>query len=453
MAGKQLSIGTLIEGNGLHAASWLTDEAQPFASTDIDYFRGIAQLCESGKFDFFFLADTPAVRVTDLKTWSRSPMYMNQLEPITLLTALAGSTSRIGLAATASTSFYEPYNLARLFASLDHISGGRAGWNVVTSANDFAARNFGLDRLPPHDKRYAKAGEFFDVVTALWDTWEDDAFIYDRERALTFRPEAMHPVDHQGEFFSVRGGLNIARPPQGYPVIIEAGASEAGKELAARTAEAVFGVATEINEAIAFYKDLKGRMPAYGRSPDHLKILAGATVVVGDSAEEAKARFDHWQSLIHPDVGLLRVKQDLEADLSDLPLDEPVPLDRIPEKPNHHAAYFYEIKGMIEKRLTLREICQKYTRAKATVFGSPEQVADLMQEWLEREACDGFMLTFPVLPSTLRDFIERVVPVLQARGIFRKDYEGRTLRDHLGLPRPVNRHVDAALAMRQSARG
>ena len=447
MAQKQLRIGTLIEAYGLHAAAWLAADPAPGAPTDVSYFVDIAKICEAGKFDFYFIADTPAVRTTDLEAWSRSPMYMNQLEPITLLTALAGSTSRIGLAATASTTFYEPYNLARLYASLDHISGGRAGWNIVTTANAFASKNFGADRLPPHEKRYAKAREFYDVVTALWDTWEDDAWIYDREEGLTFALDKFHPVDHQGEFFRVQGGLNIARPPQGYPVIIEAGASETGKQLAAETAEAVFGVATDIEEAIAFYKDLKGRMPAAGRDPDHLKVLAGATIVVGDSAAEAKARFDHWQSLIHPAVGLVRIKQDIEADLSDLPLDEPVPMSRIPEKANFHSAYFAEIKGMIARGLTLRQICQQYTRAKVTIFGNPEEIADMMQEWLEREACDGFMLTFPVLPSTLQDFVDRVVPVLQARGIFREDYTGTTFREHLGLPRPENRHVAGRAAM------
>ncbi|EPX76616.1 LLM class flavin-dependent oxidoreductase [Salipiger mucosus] len=444
MSQKQLAIGTLIEAYGLHPAAWLAEEAEPGAPTEIEYFKNIAQICERGKFDFYFIADTPAARTQDVETWARSPMYMNQLEPITLLTALAGATSKIGLAATASTSFYEPYNLARLYASLDHISGGRAGWNIVTSANDYAARNFGADRLPPHAKRYAKAKEFYDVVTALWDTWEDDAFVYDKEEGYNFLPEKMHMVDHEGEFFKVNGALNIARSPQGYPVILEAGASETGKEFAAQTAEAVFGVATRIEDAIAFYKDLKGRMPAYGRNPDHLKVLAGATIVVGDSAEEAKARFDHWQSLIHPDVGLLRIKQDIETDLSDLPLDEPVPEDRIPAEANHHRAYFDEIAGMIRRGLTLREICQQYTRSKVTIFGSPEEIADMMQEWLDREACDGFMITFPVIPSTLEDFVEKVVPILQARGIFREDYTGSTLREHLGLPRPENRHVVAS---------
>lgn len=453
MSKKQLAIGTLIEAYGLHPAAWLAEGAEPGAPNDIDYFRKMAQLCEKGKFDFFFLADTPAARTSDVETWARSPMYMNQLEPITLLTALAEATSRIGLAATASTTFYEPYNLARLYASLDHITGGRAGWNIVTSANDFAARNFGMDRLPPHAKRYARAKEFYDVVTALWDTWEDDAFVYDKASGYNFLPEKMHILNHKGEFFTVNGALNIARPPQGYPVIIEAGASETGKEFAAQTAEAVFGVATDIDEAIAFYKDLKGRMPKHGRNPDHLKVLAGATIVVGDSAAEAKSRFDHWQSLIHPDVGLLRIKQDIETDLSDLPLDEPVPVARIPAESNHHRAYFDEIAGMIRKGLTLREICQRYTRAKVTIFGSPVEIADMMQEWLEREACDGFMITFPVIPSTLSDFIEKVVPELQKRGIYREDYTGSTLREHLGLPRPENRHVVAREGGKAAAHG
>jgi FMN-dependent oxidoreductase (nitrilotriacetate monooxygenase family) len=240
-AKKQMVIGALIHANGSHSASWLMDEARPHASTDIDYYREMAQLCERGKFDFFFIADTPAARTENLTVWSRSPLFMNVLEPITLLSAIAGATSRIGLGATASTSFFEPYNLARQFASLDHITHGRAAWNVVTSANDYAARNFGLDRLPPHADRYARAKEFVDVVEALWDTWEDDAFVYDKTACLSFLPEKQHLLDHKGKYFTVHGALNIERPPQGRPVIIQAGASDTGKDFAAEYAEVVFG--------------------------------------------------------------------------------------------------------------------------------------------------------------------------------------------------------------------
>ena len=278
---KQMAIGALIHANGSHSASWLLQEAHPHASTDIDYYRGIAQLAERGKFDFFFIADTPAARTENLRVWSRSPLFMNVLEPITLLSAVAGATTHIGLGATASTSFFEPYNLARQFASLDHISHGRAAWNVVTSANDYAARNFGLDRLPPHSERYAKAREFVEVVEALWDTWEDGAFVYDRDACLSFLPEKFHGLEHKGKYFTVQGALNIERSPQGRPVIIQAGASDTGRDFAAETAEVVFGSGASLEEAKAFYGDLKGRMGKFGRQPDELKIATGISVVIG----------------------------------------------------------------------------------------------------------------------------------------------------------------------------
>src|SRR5581483_324012 len=262
---NQMVIGALIHANGSHAASWLMQEAVPHASTSIDYYRAMAQLSERGKFDFFFIADTPAARTENLKAWSRSPLFMNVLDPITLLAGIAGATTHIGLGATASTSFFEPYNLARQFASLDHISHGRAAWNVVTSANDYAARNFGLDRLPPHGERYAKAREFFQVVDALWDTWEDDAWVYDKKTSFSFIPEKQHALDHQGKYFTVRGALNVARPPQGKPVIIQAGASDTGMDFAAEVAEVVFGSSATLPKAKEYYRDLKGRMAKFGR--------------------------------------------------------------------------------------------------------------------------------------------------------------------------------------------
>ncbi|MEA2867254.1 MAG: N-acetyl-S-(2-succino)cysteine monooxygenase [Bradyrhizobium sp.] len=443
---KQMAIGALVHANGSHAASWLMDEARPHASTDIDYYREMAQLAERGKFDFFFIADTPAARTENLKAWSRSPLFMNVLEPLTLLSAIAGSTTHIGLGATASTSFYEPYNIARLFSSLDHISHGRAAWNVVTSANDYAARNFGLDRLPPHADRYAKAKEFIDVVEALWDSWEDGAFVYDKATCQSFIPEKQHLVDHQGKYFTVHGVLNLERPPQGRPVIIQAGASDTGRDFAAEYAEVVFGSSGNLDGAIAFYRDLKERMGKFGRHPDDLKIASGISVVIGESEQEARDKLDSWQELVHPDVGVLRLSQDLETDLSDLPLDEPVPVSRIPATSNLHKAYFDEIAGLIRQGLTLREITRRFNRAKATFCGTPTQVADHMETWIEAVACDGFMISFVALPSTMQDFVTKVVPELQRRGVFRNDYEGRTLREHLGLSRPENRHAVAAAA-------
>jgi N-acetyl-S-(2-succino)cysteine monooxygenase len=445
MSKKQMVIGALIHANGSHAASWLMDEARSHASTDIDYYREMAQLAERGKFDFFFIADTPAARTENLKVWSRSPLFMNVLEPITLLAAIAGATSRIGLGATASTSFFEPYNLARQFASLDHISHGRAAWNVVTSANDYAARNFGLDRLPPHADRYAKAKEFIDVVEALWDTWEDGAFVYDKANCLSFLPEKQHLLDHNGKYFTVHGALNIERTPQGRPVIIQAGASDTGRDFAAEYAEVVFGSSGNLEGAKAFYSDLKKRTGNFGRRPNDMKIASGISVVVGETEQEARDKLESWQELIHPDVGVMRLGMDLETDLSDLPLDEPVPEHRIPKSSNHHQAYFNEIAGMIREGLTLREVAKRYNRNKATFCGTVKQIADHMEHWVEAGACDGFMISFVALPSTLSDFVEKVVPELQRRGVFRHDYTGRTLREHLGLSRPENRYVASKL--------
>lgn len=442
MEKKKIVIGGLFEANGYHSAAWMVDGAQDNSATDIDYFRRIARIAEQGKMDFFFLADTPAARTEDLDFWSRSPLYMNMMEPITLLSAIAGATSHIGLGATASTSFYEPYNIARLFASLDHISHGRAAWNVVTSANDYAARNFGLDRLPPHAKRYDKAREFFQVVQALWDTWEDDAFIFDRANARMFDPKKMHVLDHQGEYFKVHGALNMARTPQGKPVIFQAGASETGKEFAAETAEVVFGTGSDINEAIAFYDDLKGRMAKFGRDRESLKVLSGVSIVVGDSEAQAREKWAEWQELVPIEVNLMYLKTDLETDLSDLPLDEPIPEDRVPNSSNFHQVYFNEIVGLIREGLTLRQVCKRYNRSKAIIYGTGKQVADQLEHWVEAGASDGFMAAFPVLPQSLTDVTEKVIPELQRRGLFRTEYEGTTLRENLGLARPVNRHVE-----------
>ncbi|WP_198912683.1 LLM class flavin-dependent oxidoreductase [Acetobacter musti] len=440
---KRMVLGGLFEANGYHSAAWLLPSAQDDAATDVDYFRNIIQEAEAGKLDFFFLADTPAARTENLDFWTRSPLYMNMMEPITLLSALAGSTSHIGLGATASTSFYEPYNIARLFGSLDHISHGRAAWNVVTSANDYAARNFGLSALPPHDKRYEKAAECLEVVQALWDTWEDDAFIFDKANARMFDPEKFHILDHQGEFFRVYGGLNMRRSRQGQPVIFQAGASEAGKEFAARTAEVVFGTGSCLEQAQAFYRDLKGRMTRYGRSTDALKVLSGVSVVVGESEEQAREKWALWQETVPIEVGLMYLKTDLETDLSDLPLDEPVPEHRIPDHSNFHQIYFNEIVGLIREGLTLREICRKYNRSKVIFYGTPSGIADQMEHWVSEGGSDGFMMALPVLPESLTDITRKVVPELQRRGLFRTEYEGTTLRENLGLARPRNRHVTA----------
>jgi FMN-dependent oxidoreductase (nitrilotriacetate monooxygenase family) len=427
---------------GAHPAGWLHPSTKVDADTDIDAYRGMARLAEHGCFDMFFIADTPAARTTNLKAWARYPMFMNALEPVTALSALAGATEFIGLGGTATTSFNEPYNVARQFASLDHISRGRAAWNVVTSANDFAARNFGFDKLPPHAERYRRAAEFVDVVKQLWDTWEDDAFIHDRATGLFFDTAKQHAVSYAGEYFRVDGALNIARPPQGYPVIIQAGASATGKDFAAATAEVVFGSAVTIEDGRAYYADLKGRMAKFGRSPDELKLLAGMPVVVGESDQEAEDKYQTLQGMIHPDVGRQRLTTDLEVDLTDLPLDKPVPEDLIPKTSNFHQGYFDEIARMIrEEKLTLRQLYMRYERGTRSLRGSAKTVADRLEEWFSTGAADGFMLILHLQPAGLADFVKYVVPELQRRRLFRTEYTARTLREHLGLRRPANRHL------------
>lgn len=435
-----LSLAILVDqATGNHPASWLHPDTPAAGSTDIGHYRHLAQLAERGKFDLFFIADTPATRTENFQAWSRFPMYMNALEPVSLLSALAGATRRIGLGGTVSTSFSEPYNVARQFASLDHISAGRAAWNVVTSANDYAARNFGHATLPPHAERYERAGEFVDVVRKLWNSWDDDAFVRDRASGRYFDPERLHVVHHAGKFFKVDGALNIERPPQGHPVISQAGASDTGRELAARTAEVVFASAAGPESAKAAYDDLKGRMAKYGREPGDLKILAGMPVVLGATRADAEARFQRLQDLLHPDVGLFRLAMDLEVDLSGLPLDEPIPEHRLPEASNFHKAFFDGImKSIREQNPTLRQLYMGYERGRKTIKGTASDVADTMEHWFRSGACDGFMMQFHMLPSSLAEFVETVVPELQRRGLFRHDYAGATLREHLGLARPAN---------------
>ena len=443
---EKMALAVLVQGTGVHPASWMLTGAAQDPATSTDYYVDAARLAEQGRFDLFFVADSPAARIDNLHAWSRFPLFMNVFEPITLLAALSAATTRIGLGATASTSFYEPYNLARLFASVDHMSHGRAAWNIVTTATDYAARNFGLSKLPPREERYARAQEFVSVVKALWDTWEDDAFIHDVAAGINFDPAKLHALHHKGQFFEVHGALNIARAPQGQPVLIQAGASATGKDFAAEHAEVVFGSDATIGEAQAFYQDIKGRLANFGREPSSLKILAGLPVVVGSTAQEAEDRYWAQQELIHPDVGRMRLSNDLEVDLSDLPLDEPIPEDRIPASSNLHQTYFAQIADMARKKMTLRQIYMSYERGLTTLRGTPTTIADTMQEWMERGAADGFMMIFPSMPGGLKDFVHQVVPELQRRGLMRTEYEGFQLRDHLGLKRPANRYTAAGQA-------
>jgi len=357
---------------------------------------------------------------------------------LTLLPALATVTEHLGLIATASTTYNEPYHVARKFASLDHISGGRAGWNMVTSGNPHEAMNFGLEEHVEHATRYRRAREFFDVVTGLWDSWADDAFIRDVEAGVYFDPEKLHILNHKGEHLKVRGPLNIARPIQGWPVIVQAGASDAGRQLAAETAEVIFAAGNNIANARTFYADVKGRMEKLGRPRTHLKVLPGAFVVVGETAAEAREKRARLDSLVHYDSAIASLSVVLGHDASGFDPDGPLP--EIPESNASKSGRERIVELAKRESLTVRQLAQRVGGYGGLAFvGTPAMIADQMEEWLLTEACDGFNVMFPYLPGGLDDFVDHVVPELQRRGLFRRDYEGTTLRENLGLPRPENR--------------
>jgi FMN-dependent oxidoreductase (nitrilotriacetate monooxygenase family) len=434
---RQLRLGAFMRPVSIHTAAWRYPGAFPDANFNFEHLTCFAQTLERGKFDAFFMADHLAVLNMPVQALKRSAT-VTSFDPLTLLPALAVLTKHIGLIATASTTYNEPYHVARKFASLDHISHGRAGWNVVTSGNPDEAMNFGLEEHVEHATRYRRAREFFEVVTGLWDSWADDAFIRDVESGAYFDPEKLHVLHHSGEFLKVRGPLNIARPIQGWPVIVQAGASDAGRQLAAETAEVIFGAGSNLANAREFYADVKDRMVARGRPRDHLKVLPGAFVVVGDSAEEAREKRLRLDSLVHYDSAIASLSIMLGHDVSAFDPDGPLP--SIPETNASKSGRERIIELAQREKLTVRQIAQRVGGFGGLAFvGTAATITDQMEEWLLSDACDGFNILFPYLPAGLDDFVDRVVPELQRRGIFRREYEGRTLRENLGLPRPENR--------------
>lgn len=436
-ASRQMHLGVYAMGTGHHVAGWRLPEAQAGAE-NFPLLRHIAQTAERGKFDLFFLADALNTGPT------AHPSIMVRLEPLTLLAALASCTSHVGLAATASTTYSEPYNLARAFASIDHISGGRAGWNVVTGAFPEAAANFGHDSHPPHAKRYAIAAEFVDVVKGLWDSWEDGAIVMDKRGGRFADTGKMHALDHRGEFFAVKGPLNMSRPPQGHPVIIQAGASDTGRDLAASIAEIVYAVQQELSSAKTFADDLRARAARAGRDPSHMKIMPGVCPIIGETEADAKRKLAALGEVSDPVAALKVLSDRLGHDLSEFPLDGPVPT--LPESTimQGHAV---TLSALAKKHnLSLREL-RDFTAAAMghrLLCGTPEFVADGLEEWFVAGAADGFNLMPPWFPGAFDDFVDQVVPILQRRGLFRLEYTGRTLRDHLGLPHPPNSHVEKA---------
>ncbi|MGN7375156.1 LLM class flavin-dependent oxidoreductase [Bacillus halotolerans] len=435
---KQIKLGVFLAGTGHHVASWRHPDAPADASMNLDYFKELARTAERGKLDMLFLADSLSI---DSKS---HPNVLTRFEPFTLLSALAQVTSRIGLTATASTTYSEPFHIARQFASLDHLSNGRAGWNVVTSSIESTALNFSGEKHLEHHLRYQRAEEFVEAVKGLWDSWEEDAFIRNKETGEFFDKEKMHELNHKGDYFSVRGPLNVSRTPQGQPVIIQAGSSGDGKALAAKTAEVIFTAQNHLESAQEFYQSIKKQAAEFGRDPEKIAIMPGIFPVIADTEDEARAKYQELQDLIIPSVGLQILQNYLGGiDLSAYPLDGPLPkLDA--DASNAVKSRFKLVQEMAERdNMTIREL-YKYvagSRGHHIFVGTPEQLADKMQEWVDHKACDGFNIMPPLLPEGIELFVDKVVPILQERGVFRNEYEGTTLREHFGLEKPVNRYA------------
>ncbi len=422
----------MLHGASGNMSAWRHPAARADASINFDFVRDTALKAEAGKLDFLFVADGLYINEKSI------PHFLNRFEPLTVLSALSGITSRLGLVGTLSTSYSEPFTVARQFASLDHLSNGRAGWNVVTSPLEGSAKNFSRDKHPEHSLRYRIADEYLDVVKGLWDSWEEDAFIRNKETGQFFDPARLHTLNHQGEFFQVAGPLNIGRTPQGRPIVFQAGASEDGKKLAAKHADAIFTHHETQDEARAFYRDVKNEMERYGRQPDQLHIFQGVSVIVGDDADDVERQYQTTAALVSIEDALNYLGRYFEHhDFGQYPLDEPFPelgdLGR-----NSFRSTTDEIKRNARERgLTLRQAALEAASPRPRFSGTPDEVADGLQAWFETRAADGFIIQGGT-PDTFPRFVDHVVPILQARGLFRTEYPGTTLRESLGLETPAN---------------
>ncbi|WP_327230336.1 LLM class flavin-dependent oxidoreductase [Streptomyces murinus] len=445
MTTRRLHLNAFLMSTGHHEASWRLPESDPYAHVDLRHYTRLARAAERGTFDSLFLADSPQL-------WGElGQRPAGALEPLTLLTALATATEHIGLIATASTSYNSPYNLARRLASLDIVSGGRAGWNIVTTAGAEAARNFGLEQEPAHAERYARAADFLDVALKLWDSWEDDTIVADKAAGVWGDDDKIHPARHEGPYFRVAGALNVPRSPQGYPLLVQAGSSGDGKAFAARYAEAVFTAQQTLADAQSFYADIKDRTERAGRNPEHLKVLPGIVPVLGSTEAEARAAEQALEDHIVPEHGLRRLERLLQLAPGELELDRELPAELPPESAVEGAKSRYTLVVELARRerLTVRQLIGRLGggRGHQTFAGTPEQIADRVETWFTRGAADGFNIMPPVLPSGLDTFVDHVVPVLRARGLFRTEYgPKRTLRERYGLPRPANQHLSPAFA-------
>jgi FMN-dependent oxidoreductase (nitrilotriacetate monooxygenase family) len=447
---RQMKLGMSMRGLGYHPAAWRHPKVPADGSLRFEHYVRNAQAAERGLFDMIFFADGIGIRERDEPRGSlaRSGYEIVEMEPMTLLPALAALTKHIGLVTTASTTYNEPYHIARKFATLDLISGGRAGWNIVTSWSEAEARNFNRDKHLDYDTRYERAAEFVEVVTGLWDSWEEDAFPYDKSAGLFYDESRMHLLNHEGKHFKVRGPLNVASMPQGRPILVQAGASEPGREIAAASADVVYASQDNIAGAKEYYEDIKGRMAKYGRDRDDLKIMPGVRTVVARTRAEAQAKFDELQALVDPLVGLARVFNAL-GDLTGYDVDGPVP-DPVIE-PQVRSSVERMMQRVRRDNLTIRQLYTSLTGGGFCLIGTAPDIVDTLQEWFEAGACDGFNVLPTHLPEACEDFVEFITPELQRRGLFRTAYEGATLRENLGLRPHVNRYTAERLRQIKAA--
>ncbi|MFC3799121.1 LLM class flavin-dependent oxidoreductase [Cohnella sp. GCM10012308] len=439
----QLHLGAFLYFTGHHHAGWRHPNSGVEQMFDIDNYVRMAKKAESGKLDMIFFADL-------LHLIYPGAAAAGMMDPIALLSALSMVTDKIGLTATMSTTYNEPYNTARKFATLDRISGGRAGWNIVTSQTDAEALNYGRDKHPEHGLRYEMAQEFVDVVTGLWDSWEDDALVMDRESGVFADTSKLHASDFRGKWHFSRGPLNVPRPPQGYPVLIQAGSSEPGQNFAARIGEVIFTAQPTLASAQAFYKSVKAKLAAYGRSEDSLKIMPGLSPILGSTEDEARRKERELLDLIRPEEATGFLSAMLQFDLIGYPVDGPLP--EIPDPVGMSNGMKSRVQLIMDlahsENLSVLELGRRLLGARGHLqfVGTPERLADMIGEWFLQYGCDGFNIMPPVLPGDLDDFVDHVVPILQRRGLFRNEYEGSTLREHLGLPRPAIGHFKSAAA-------
>ncbi|MFE5321788.1 LLM class flavin-dependent oxidoreductase [Paenibacillus sp. NPDC056579] len=442
-----MHLGLFVAANGHHAGGWRHPYADIKNPMDFGLFKEIAQKAERAKLDMLFIADKLAIDDNYGGSFDMTVTHRPSLsaEPMTLISALSAATERIGLAATASTTYHEPFHIARMFATMDHLSKGRVAWNAVTSTSDAEARNFGKPQHLDHSTRYERAEDFIQVVKSLWDSWEEDALLLDKERGVFADKYKVHYIHHESPWFNVRGPLNVNRSPQGHPVLIQAGSSGTFRELAARYAELIFTAQPNKESAQNFYADFKSRVEAHGRSRDDVKILPGTMLIVGDTEQEAREKERYLESLIHTNTGLAFMSGSMNYDLSKHPLDGPFP-DIEQEIRGSRGRFQFVFRKAKEEGLTLAEVARWYitSRSHHVVTGTPQSIADRLEEWFKEGACDGFNLMAPYMPEGLDDILERVVPELQNRGLFRSDYSGTTLRDHFGLKQPGNKYSEAA---------